>query len=141
MTESSADQEIPDLQYMLGKLQELYDESNLSENKEDLTGKATKLIDCPHEIIFKITANVLEQNEQGELVSSKEICTKNYHVPVPMSENYKEYMSTFFEFIENGLVSSANKIYEPESQEHKEHKDEKNKNKNKKQTRSKKRDR
>lgn len=70
-----------------------------------------KLIECQHEIIFKITANVLQQNDDGELTSSKEICHKNYHIPVPSGSPYKEYMDSFFTFLENCLLESADKSY------------------------------
>lgn len=103
-----------DFQDILNKLYELYDDS-LSLPKEDLDGEAKKLIECPHEIVFKVTANVLEENKDGQLVSSKEICTKNYHVPVPSDKDYKEYMTIFFDFLENGLASSADKIYNQET--------------------------
>jgi hypothetical protein len=103
-----------DFQDILNKLYELYDDS-VSLPKEDLDGQAKKLIGCPHEIVFKVTANVLEENKDGELVSSKEICTKNYHIPVPADKDYKEYMNIFFDFLENGLASSADKIYNQEN--------------------------
>jgi hypothetical protein len=102
-----------DFQDILNKLYELYDDTSFAA-KEDLTGEAKKLIDCPHEIIFKVTANVLEENKEGQLVSSKEICTKDYHIPVPADKDYKEYMNIFFDFLENGLASSADKIYNQE---------------------------
>lgn len=121
MTEPNTETE--NFQEMLNKLYELYDDSLAVEQKEELNGENKKLIECPHEIIFKVTANVLEENKDGQLVSSKEICTKDYHIPVPADKDYKEYMNIFFEFLENGLASSADKIYNQET------KNEKNKEK------------
>lgn len=122
MTEPSIKEE--DFQEMLSKLYELYDDSLAVSQKEELNGENKKLIECPHEIIFKITANVLEENKDGQLVSSKEICTKDYHIPVPADKDYKEYMDIFFDFLENGLASSADKIYnqEPNNEKTKEKK-------------------
>lgn len=81
-----------------------------------------KLIDCPHEIIFKITANVLEQNQAGEVTASKEICSKNYHIPVPSGSPYKDYMNSFFGFLENCLLESADQTYTGESDNEKDKK-------------------
>ena len=117
MTEPNTETE--NFQEMLNKLYELYDDSLAVEQKEELNGENKKLIECPHEIIFKVTANVLEENKDGQLVSSKEICTKDYHIPVPADKDYKEYMNIFFEFLENGLASSADKIYNQETKNEK----------------------
>ena len=66
-----------------------------------------KLIDCPHEIVFTITAQVLSQNERGEIVGSKDICTKNYHIPVPIDKDYHSYMEVFFNHLENKILQSV----------------------------------
>mgnify|MGYP006286865319 CR=1 FL=1 len=66
-----------------------------------------KLIRCPHEIIFNITANVLMENDKGEKTGSREICNKNYHIPVPIDRDYKEYMNAFFEHLEKALGESV----------------------------------
>lgn len=122
MTEPNIQEE--DFQEMLNKLYELYDDSLASSQKEELKGESKKLIECAHEIVFKVTANVLEENKEGQLVSSKEICTKDYHIPVPADKDYKEYMTIFFDFLENGLAASADKIYnqEPKNEKTKEKK-------------------
>ena len=66
-----------------------------------------KLLDCRHEIVFTLIANVIEQNDQGEAVASKHICKKNYHIPVPATKDYNTYMTAFFEFLENCIANSA----------------------------------
>jgi hypothetical protein len=68
-----------------------------------------KAIVCPHEIIFTINANVLTENEKGELTSTKEICVKNYHIPVPIDKNYQEYMHIFFKYIEEQIINCIDK--------------------------------
>lgn len=65
-----------------------------------------KLIDCAHEIVFSINANVLMQNEKGEHVGTREICVKNYHIPVPIDKDYNNYMSVFFEYLEKKIIES-----------------------------------
>lgn len=65
-----------------------------------------KLIDCPHEIVFNITAQALSQNEKGEIVGTKEICVKNYHIPVPVDKDYNHYMSVFFDHLEKKIIES-----------------------------------
>jgi len=62
-----------------------------------------KLIQCSHEIVFSINASVLMENEKGELTGTREICTKNYHIPVPIDKDYEIFMKTFFDYIENCL--------------------------------------
>jgi maltose-binding protein MalE len=67
-----------------------------------------KLFDSRHEIIFSITANVVEQDDTGQAVASRHICRKNYHIPVPATKDYNEYMTAFFDFLEKCLSDSAN---------------------------------
>jgi hypothetical protein len=69
--------------------------------------KPQKLIDCPYEIIFDIKATVMEENEKGEIVGCKEICKKDYHIPVPPKKDYNIYMQSFFEHLEKCIISSA----------------------------------
>lgn len=66
-----------------------------------------KLIDCPHEIIFTITAHTLAQNEKGEIVGSKNICVKNYHIPVPIDKDHHNYMTVFFDYLEKKIIDSV----------------------------------
>jgi hypothetical protein len=69
--------------------------------------KIEKLIDCPHEIIFTINAKVLAQNEKGELIDTREICIKNYHIPVPIDKDYKNYMGIFFKYLEDQIIDAV----------------------------------
>jgi hypothetical protein len=71
----------------------------------DEPNKTKKLIQSPHEIIFTITAKVIEENLKGEISGEKEICIKNYHIPVPIDKNYKNYMQTFFGYLEENILS------------------------------------
>lgn len=66
-----------------------------------------KVTNSPHEIIFEITANVMEENSKGELIGTKEVCTKKYHIPVPIDKDYDVYMKTFFMHIEACLLNAA----------------------------------
>lgn len=69
--------------------------------------KIEKLIDCPHEIIFTINAKVLAQNEKGELIDTREISVKNYHIPVPIDKDYKNYMAIFFKYLEDKIIDAV----------------------------------
>ena len=80
--------------------------------RQNLSGEPEKLSDAPHEIVFNITANVLEENEKGEKTRSKHICTKYYHIPVPVDGDYHVFMEAFFKFLEESLSSAASKTYE-----------------------------
>lgn len=71
-----------------------------------------KLISCPHELVFNVKAHVLEENEKGEVIGTKEIMVKNYHIPVPPGIEYNKYMDSFFKFLENCILSAANHTQE-----------------------------
>jgi hypothetical protein len=116
----------------INNIYEFFDSRILDEQKTDLSGESQKLIECPHELVFKIVANVLEENAEGTLVGSKEIYMQNYHIPVPSGSDYKLFLNTFFGFLEQALNTSADKTYEvTESKENK-------KNENKPKTRKRK---
>lgn len=84
--------------------------------KEEILGYAElntsprKLIDCPHEIIFSVESNIMEQNEKRENVGSKLIHKRNFHMPVPPGEDPEEYMSIFLKHFENSLAKTAKEI-------------------------------
>lgn len=66
----------------------------------------TKLISCPHEIIFTITANVLAENKEGQTVDSVELLTNTYHMPVPEGKDYNEFMESFMSFFEKSMIDA-----------------------------------
>jgi hypothetical protein len=68
--------------------------------------KIKKLMDCPHEIVFTIDAHVLMQNEKGETTGTREISTRNYHIPVPIDKDYNSYMKIFFEYLEKKIIDT-----------------------------------
>jgi hypothetical protein len=72
----------------------------------------TKLTNSPHEIVFDITASVFEENLKGEIVGTKEICTKKFHIPVPIDKDYELFMKTFFEHLEKCILTSTQVAYE-----------------------------
>ena len=74
-----------------------------------------KLTDSPHEIMFDVTAHVMEENTKGEIVGTKQICTKKYHIPVPIDQDYHLFMSAFFSHVENCLSQSIEKTSNNES--------------------------
>lgn len=86
-------------------------DSRANFNAEELN-ENQKLFDCRHEIVFSIVANVIEQDDAGQAVASRHICRKNYHIPVPATKDYNEYMGAFFEFLEQALADSAKKANE-----------------------------
>ena len=70
-----------------------------------------KLTNSPHEIVFDITASVFEENLKGELVGTKEICTKKFHIPVPIDKDYEIFMTTFFNHLEKCILTSTQVSY------------------------------
>jgi hypothetical protein len=65
-----------------------------------------KLIDCRHEILIQVSAHVIEQDVTGSTVGTKEICQKNYHIPVPENKDHHMYMQGFFNFLEGCMSQS-----------------------------------
>lgn len=72
-----------------------------------IAGSSSKLIECQHEIILNVTGKVYEENTEGQTVSAKHICQKNYHIPVPPSKDYNEYLAGFFSHLEQCIIQSA----------------------------------
>lgn len=70
----------------------------------------SKLIECRHEIVISVIAHVLEDDDEGQTVGSKEICKKNYHIPVPSHRDYNEYLDGFFKFLENCMSTSVDNL-------------------------------
>lgn len=71
-----------------------------------------KLTNSPHEIVFDITASVFEENLKGELIGTKEICTKKFHIPVPVDKEYQLFMTTFFTHLEKCILTSTQIAHE-----------------------------
>ncbi len=98
-----------------------YEDQAFGRKYSDFNTNPEKLLPCEHEIVFSITANVLEleeaekqpQNDDAPInkdkvtTRSKEICTKNYHIPVPADKDYNVYMTAFFQFLEESLINAA----------------------------------
>lgn len=76
-----------------------------------------KATNATHEILFDIKATVLEENEKGEIVSTKEIMTKKFHIPVPIDKEYNKFMGVFFDHLEKSILDSTNKAYETGDEE------------------------
>jgi len=74
----------------------------------------TKLIDCKHEIVINVVASIFEEDDTGNIAGAKEICKKNYHIPVPSNKKYEEYLHGFFNFLENCMSSSIDKVEQQE---------------------------
>ena len=88
-------------------LKELKDKNIAHDNDYgQLNDQPKKLIDCPHEIVFTVNANVLMQNEKGEHIGTEEICVKNYHIPVPIDQDYHIFMKSFFDHLQKAIGDS-----------------------------------
>lgn len=90
-----------------------------AEQYDPLFQDKKKRIECKHEIIFNITARVMEEDETGQDISCREILTRNYHIPVKEKTDYQEFLHIFLSFFEKCLASSAKEAYEktPETTE------------------------
>jgi hypothetical protein len=67
-----------------------------------------KLIACRHEIVINVMASVMEEDESGEQIGTKEICKQNYRIPIPSNKDYNVFLKAFF----NHLEKSMSKSYE-----------------------------
>lgn len=79
---------------------------------EELDNTPKKLIDSPHEIVFSVEANILEQNSNHENIGSRLLHKRNFHMPVPAQKDPEEYMEAFLKHFETALVESAKQMKE-----------------------------
>ena len=79
-----------------------------------LDGNAKK-IKCSHEIVFNISASVMQEDKDGKDIGCEELMIKYYHIPVKEGEDYKQFLNAFFGFLEKCLASSAKNAYETTS--------------------------
>lgn len=84
---------------------------------QELDTSPKKLIDSPHEIVFSIEANILEQNEKHENVSSKLIHKRNFHMPVPPGKDPDKYMDGFLKHFEQCLLNTVKESEKEENNE------------------------
>lgn len=93
--------------------EDIQDALNLASSQyNEIFEDQQKLTTAPHEILIKINANILEQNEKGEYVGSKGMFEQNYHIPVPTGSLYASYVDAFFDFIKEALVDTINRTEE-----------------------------
>jgi hypothetical protein len=90
-------------------LRKQHDSASLAHN---ISMSSDKLIECKHEIVVQVVAKILEEDNLGTTIGAKEICQKNYHIPVPANRDYNEYTKGFFEFLENCMSTSINNLEE-----------------------------
>jgi len=89
---------------------DIKDALNLASSQYDeIFEDQKKLTTAPHEILIKINANVLEQNEKGEYIGSKGMFEQNYHIPVPTGSLYASYVDAFFGFVKQALIDTIDK--------------------------------
>lgn len=101
-----------DKQKILDALDAIKQQHDTSSLSDSIGVSSEKLIDCKHEIIIQVVARVLEEDDVGKTVGAKEICQKNYHIPVPSNRDYNEYTKGFFDFLENCMSTSAKNLEE-----------------------------
>lgn len=89
-------------------------QSSVDNLSEELLKDNKKLIECKHEIIIAVTASIFEENDEGNTIGAKEICKKNYHIPVPSDRDYQDYLSGFFNFLEQCMSSSVDRVEQQE---------------------------
>jgi hypothetical protein len=99
---------------ILDNLEKILEKDEFEEIKQrfetqlNLFPESTKLISCAHEIVFSVTANVLEENKEGQNVGSVELLSQTYHMPVPENKHYIDFVNAFMEFFEKTMAESYN---------------------------------
>jgi hypothetical protein len=107
MIEDNKEEMYSELEKILTK-EEAEEIRNRFENQLNFFPEEIKLISCPHEIVFSVTANALEENDDGHTIGSKELTTRTYHMPVPEGRDYNEFIAAFMEFFEKTMVEAHN---------------------------------
>jgi len=106
-TQESQDDILDNLKKILDK-DEFEEIKHRFETQLNLFPESTKLISCPHEIVFSVTANVLEEDKEGQNVGSVQLLSQTYHMPVPQDKNYVDFVNAFMEFFEKTIQDSYN---------------------------------
>ena len=106
-TQEPKDDVLDNLEKILNK-DEFEEIKHRFETQLNLFPESTKLISCDHEIIFSVTANVLEENKEGQNVGSVELLSQTYHMPVPKDKYYIDFVNAFMEFFEKTMADSYN---------------------------------
>jgi hypothetical protein len=96
-------------EHILNQFDKLKDQMGFASDElaDLIKGSNSKLIECQHEIILNVIGKVYEENTEGETISAKHICQKNYHIPVPPSHDYNDYLNGFFAHLEQCIIQSA----------------------------------
>lgn len=72
-----------------------------------------KQTDNAHEIHISMTANILKQQEDNQQYpESILVYTNNYFIPVPSGQDYNDYATAFFNYIETCMIQSADQATE-----------------------------
>jgi hypothetical protein len=84
----------------------MYEGINHSPLHEDILLQDKKLVVCKHEIVIKVEAAVMEEDDEGEMLGTKEICKNTYRIPVPSNKDYHIFMKAFFDHLQNSMTKS-----------------------------------
>lgn len=88
------------------------EEKKYIDNYDQFFVDETKLSDCKFELVFNITASLLEQNETGNVSNTKQLYAQNYIIPVPDEKDHKIFLDTFFKYLENHILESSKVAYD-----------------------------
>lgn len=78
-------------------------------SKEEMYDQYLKKTDAAHEIVFNITASLLEENDKGETLAPKLVFIKNFFIPVKPQEDIGKFTDTFFKTIEDCIIYGSQK--------------------------------
>jgi hypothetical protein len=56
-----------------------------------------------------MTANIMENIEGSEFPEHRNVYANNYFIPVPSGNDHNEYVKIFFNYLENCMLTSAEK--------------------------------
>ena len=78
-------------------------------NQLDMFPEHTKLIDCPLELTFNLSINILEQDTEGRNIGSAGLSNYTYHIPVPTGQDHQQYIQTFISHFEQAMLQASDK--------------------------------
>jgi hypothetical protein len=85
---------------------------NYTDSYDQFFVDENKLSECKFELVFSLTASLLEQDDTGNVINTKNMYTQNYHIPIPDEKNHKIFLDTFFKYLEGHILESSKVAYD-----------------------------
>lgn len=74
-------------------------------------------LDAPVELVFMVSCSVLNKNPKGEIISTSQAVTENYHIPLSNGKQAELCIQKFFDKFKGDLESSAKETFSDKVEE------------------------